>query len=101
MFDKSTRKLTAGIDAEIPSELQLFLWNMIDEARDKTRLDYLQVFDINPDFFAKHLLHVKHSQEVPKFEQERTIITNSEPITAKIYVIDDGDHSTMLFSREY
>ncbi len=25
----------------------------------------------------------------------------AKPITAKVYVIDDGDHSTMLLAEEY
>ena len=41
-----------------------------------------------------------HEQEQPQFKREYHIPTN-HPITAKVYIIDDGEHSTMLLAEEY
>ena len=41
-----------------------------------------------------------HSQEEPAYERTFTFPTD-EPITAKIFVIDDETHSTMLLAEEY
>lgn len=41
-----------------------------------------------------------HEQEVPEFKREY-LLNFPEPIAAKVYVIDDGDHCTMLLAEEY
>ena len=77
MFDKETRYVTGGIDERVPQELQCLIWASI-EARiffADGKIDYLQVFT-----FKK---------------------LDEEILNEKIYVIDDGDHSTMLFAYEY
>ena len=43
MFDNQ-RFLTRGVDAEIPLELQLFLWSCIDRLPEER--DYFQVFKL-------------------------------------------------------
>ena len=43
---------------------------------------------------------IVHEQEIPEFRQEY-ILPADTPINAKVYVIDDGDHSTMLLAEEY
>ena len=40
------RYMTAGVNAEIPLELQLFLWSCIDQLPPER--DYLQVFQLEP-----------------------------------------------------
>ena len=47
-----------------------------------------------------HTQHVTHSQEEPAYEHSFDFRTD-EPITAKIFVIDDETHSTMLLAEEY
>lgn len=96
MFDKE-RYLTRGISNEIPFEIQLLLWSMIEEVTVKK--DYIQVFEIEP--VKGNLLKIEHSQEVPKYKKEiivRNIGVNSK---VKLFVIDDGEYSTMMLSEEY
>jgi hypothetical protein len=91
------RYITRGISAEISPITQLLLWELIDQRQQEgAELDYLQVFRLEPE--GQHQ-KITHSQEEPPYEQESLFI-GPEPVTAKIYVIDDGNHSTMLFPEE-
>ena len=94
MFNNS-RYLTKGVQAEIPLELQLFMWNCVDEL--PAERDYLQVFNLEP--FGE-MQRITHTSEIPEYKMEY-LIPSEAPITAKVYVIDDGDHSTMLLANEY
>lgn len=96
MFDKD-RYLTRGVSNEIPLEIQLLLWSMIGEVTVKK--DYLQVFEIEP--LNSNLLKIEHRQEVPKYKKE--IIVSNAGINSKVklFVIDDGEYSTMMLSEEY
>ena len=89
------RFLTKGVQAEIPIELQLFLWNCIDNLPEER--DYFQVFALK-EIDGKQ--HIHHFSEQPEYSKEYQISTE-KPITAKVYVIDDIDHSTMLLAEEY
>ena len=92
---QNKRFLTRGVQAEIPIELQLFLWNCIDNLPEER--DYFQVFALK-EIDGKQ--HIHHFSEQPEYSKEYQISTE-KPITAKIYVIDDIDHSTMLLAEEY
>ena len=92
---QNKRFLTRGVQAEIPIELQLFLWNCIDNLPEER--DYFQVFALK-EIDGKQ--HIHHFSEQPEYSKEYQISTE-KPITAKIYVIDDTDHSTMLLAEEY
>ena len=96
MFNKE-RYLTRGVSNEIPLKIQMLLWLMIDELN--VRKDYLQVFEIEP--IDVNLLKIEHRQEVPKYKKE--IVARNLGISSKvkIFVIDDGEHSTMMLSSEY
>lgn len=89
------RFLTRGVQAEIPIELQLFLWNCIDQLPEER--DYFQVFALK-EIDGKQ--HIHHFSEQPEYSKEYQISTE-KPITAKVYVIDDIDHSTMLLAEKY
>ena len=100
MFEKSKgRYLTRGVDNEIPLALQMFLWERID-ALPKEK-DYLQVFELCES--TTGLQKIIHQQEVPEYRAEYIITEELAPkaVTAKIFVIDDGDHCTMLLAEEY
>lgn len=94
MFDNK-RYLTRGIDSEIPLELQLFLWSCID--RLPPERDYLQVFDLKP---IGVMQGITHRSEQPEYRM-KYLIPSDKPITAKVYVIDSIDYSTMLLAEEY
>ena len=89
------RYLTCGVDSTIPLELQLFLWECVE--RMPAPKNYLQVFDLKP---VGNLQSITHSSEEPEYRMEY-VIPMENPIVEKVYVIDDGDHSTMLLSNEY
>ena len=96
---KNERYLTVGIANTLPTWLVFLLWDAIDEM--KTPVDYLQVFSVScGESNGVSYLTVVHTQENPEYSQTYTVITNDK-VTAKIFVIDDGDHSTMLLAEEY
>ena len=89
------RYLTCGVDSTIPTELQLFLWECVD--RMPAPKDYLQVFELSPSGSMQSILH---RSEEPEYRMEYLVPADTL-ITEKLYIIDDGDHSTMLLSSEY
>lgn len=93
---QNARYLTRGVDAEIPLHLQLFMWGCIDRLPEER--DYLQVFELEP--LGEKMQRITHTSEQPQHHKTYLIPTD-EPITAKVYVIDDRDHSTMLLASEY
>ena len=90
------RYLTRGVQAEIPFELQLFMWALIAQLPEPK--DYLQVFRLSVS--DKGTQRIVHEQEEPEYRKEYDIQVDT-PINAKVYVIDDGDHCTMLLAEEY
>ena len=94
---KNSRYVTSNVASDIPTELQFILWTMVDSL--KIEKDHLQVFRLSNEGRKQKIVH---SQEQPDYKKEYTIDSAIwEPVTAKIYIIDDGDHSTMLFAEEY
>ena len=96
MFNKE-RYLTRGISNEIPLEIQILLWSMIDKLNVKK--DYLQVFEIEP--IDANLLKIEHRQEVTKYKSDIVVKNVGISSKVKIFVIDDGVYSTMMLSSEY
>ncbi len=94
MFDNN-RYLTCGVDSSLPLELQLFLWECVDQLPEPR--DHLQVFDLKP---VGSLQSITHRSEEPEYYKEYLWPSDS-PVKEKIYVIDDGSQSTMLLVEEY
>lgn len=94
MFDNN-RYLTCGVDSAIPLELQMFLWECVE--RMPAPKDYLQVFELSAEGPMQAVIH---SSEEPAYCMTY-LIPSDTPITEKLYIIDDGDHSTMLLAEEY
>ena len=90
------RYLTRGVQADIPFELQLFMWGCI--ARLPEERDYFQVFELE---ITNGIQRIHHFSEQPEYSMEYLLPTVTNPVTAKVYVIDDSDHSTMLLAEEY
>ena len=90
------RYSTRGISETVPILTQIILWNCIDSMKTE-RKDYLQVFKLVANGTNQQ---ITHSQEEPDYERTFTFPTD-EPITAKIFVIDDETHTTMLLAEEY
>ena len=94
MFN-SNRYITKGVQKNISLELQIFMWDCIDNLSEPK--DYLQVFNLSViDSFQR----ITHTSEEPEYKKEY-LIPSEKPITEKVYVIDDGDHCTMLLADEY
>ena len=88
--------LTRSVQDTIPLELQLLMWNALNAIPEPK--DYFQVFRLS---VLNGIQCVEHEQEQPPFKREYLLQTIETPITAKVYIIDDGDHSTMLLAEEY
>ena len=69
--------LTKGVNERIPLLTQLFLWNLIENGRQK----------------------IVHKQEQPEYRKEYLLDTKT--VTETVFVIDDGTHTTMLLGEEY
>ena len=91
----TNRYITRGVQSDIPAVLQIFMWDCISAVSEPA--DYLQIFRLS-EFNGQQ--KIVHEQEVPEFKREY-LLAFPEPINAKVYVIDDGDHCTMLLAEEY
>ena len=89
------RYLTCGVDSTIPLDIQLFLWGCVEKMPEPK--DYLQVFELKP---VGCLQSITHTSEEPEYRMEY-LFPSDNSINEKVYVIDDGDHSTMLLASEY
>ena len=102
MFKKDNRYVTRGVNEEVDIRLQLTIWSMLDKLKDEgnVELDYLQVFRIRKE---GNKILINQSQEVSEYsctyEIELEDIQLDDEI--KVYVIDSGEYSTMLFPSEY
>jgi hypothetical protein len=95
MFD-NPRYATRGVSNEVPLMLQIILWGLIDSMQVESK-DYLQIFMLSVENGQQKIVH---KQEQPEYSKE-LLIPLEKPISAKIYVIDDETHSTMLLAEEY
>lgn len=95
MFN-SPRYCTRGISNELPLMLQIILWGLID-SMEVVQKDYLQIFRLSAESGKQKIIH---EQEQPEYCKEY-LFPSEEPITAKIFVIDDETHTTMLLAEEY
>ena len=95
--------MTRGIQTELPLELQLILWGMIDkDISDDLPMDYLQIFKLK--FVMRNgeeCQEITHLQEEPKRDKKTIVDFGITPISAKIFVIDSGEYVTMMLSSEY
>ncbi|SHI41483.1 DUF960 domain-containing protein [Parasporobacterium paucivorans] len=97
----NARYMTRGVQCEIPVDLQIFLWNCIESLQGEKELDYLQVFALKKEKVdGVFLQKIVHEQEVPEYSKTHWIDA-VKIVESKIFVIDDGDHSTMLLAGEY
>lgn len=98
MFENK-RSETCGVQAAIPRPARNLLWYLVDtmevEEKDSLQLFHLEAVSENGVERQK----IVHTQENPPYEQVR--IADLNPVDAKVCVIDDGDHTTMLLAGEY
>ena len=101
MFNKENRYVSRGANSVIHIGLQLIMWGLIDELKEKGKVDYLQIFRISKEDDKKII--IEHEQEVPKYKEKYSIELSDIKITGaiKVYVIDSVDYSTMILAEEY
>ena len=95
MFDDQ-KFLTRGVMAEIPSWLTDLMWHMVLTMEVEGK-DYLQVFKLTKTPVGQHIVH---EQEQPPYRYELNVPCD-DAVNAKVFVIYDLTHSTMLLSEEY
>ena len=71
------------------------MWKMVADIPIEN--DYLQIFRLSGE---NGIQTIVHEQEQPEYRESVSFEWN-EPVNQKIYVIDDGDHCTMLLAEEY
>lgn len=92
MFEKSKgRYLSRGVNDSIPLELQIFMWNAIDQMPEPK--DYLQVFRLSVE---NGLQIIHHTTEQPEFDM-------TYPTDDKLYIPFFGTFSALLtiVSKKY
>ena len=95
---QNQRYRTRGVAYDLPPILQAVLWQLVDEM-DVPEKDYLQVFKLSGNGSEQVILH---EQEQPPYKKTHHIKLCGTPFfVGKIYVIDDGEHTTMLKASEY
>ena len=92
---KTEKYLTCGVNETIPIVLQLIMWKMVADI--PIERDHLQIFRLSGE---NGIQTIVHEQEQPEYRESVSFEWN-EPVNQKIYVIDDGDHCTMLLAEEY
>ena len=102
MFE-NPRYVTRAIADAVAVDIQQLVWALLDErVKSKAEMDYLQVFELTMEsMMGECLQKVLHRQELPSYENMTVHRTFSMPLTMTIWVIDDGDHTTMLLPSEY
>ena len=97
MFKKDNRYVTKGVNDEVDIRLQLIMWSMNE---GNVEVDYLQIFKIRKE---GNNIVISQSQEVPEYLCTYEIEIEDIQIEGeiKVYVIDSGEYSTMLFPWEY
>lgn len=95
---KGARYVTRGINGSVTYELQLLLWDLIDQL--DVEQDYLQVFKLED---KRGEVKLTHRQEEPDYRKDYILKAKEFSIETdnKIFVIDDGDYATMMFASEY
>ncbi|MGU3471883.1 DUF960 family protein [Paenibacillus sp. D51F] len=100
----SKRYVTRGINEILNLELQLTLWELVDEQiRDGLNMDYLQVFELGTENVnGRNIQKVMHQQEQP----ERSRVTMLPGVRRHVHdmtvwIIDSGEYVTMLLPSEY
>ena len=95
MFN-NRKHLTRDVQSTIPGWLVLLMWSMI-EGMQAERKDYLQVFRLQK---TERGQRIWHEQEQPPYLYQMDVPC-TDAVDAKIFVINDNTHSTMLLAEEY
>lgn len=95
MFENK-RYISKGVNELLSLPLQNLLWYLV-ETMPVEQKDYLQVFNLYEEDGMQVVCHTQEKPQYTKIEKLEGFI----PITARVFVIDDGTHSTMILAEEY
>ena len=94
-----SRYETKGINERLCLDYRITIWKLIEKLSKEVELDYLQVFEFSIE--EGKVQKIRHSQEVPEYEKTYIVPMVDDGIEGKVFVIDDGKYSTMLWADEY
>ena len=84
---------TRAVKEELPEEVLLFIVGLVKNMhREVKEVDYLQVIAIRNNTLI-------HTQEIPEYKKSYTLLTTIN--SCKLFFIDSGEYSTLMFSHEY
>ena len=93
---QNDKYLTRGVSQTIPGWLVILLWHLIATMQTESK-DYLQVFRLQKTSQGQR---ITHTQEQPPYQHE-LFVPCTDAVNAKLFVINDGTHRTMLLAEEY
>ena len=84
---------TRTVKEELPEEVLLFIVGLVQNMhKEVNEVDYLQVITIENKILI-------HTQEIPKYKKEYLLSISVE--NGRLFFIDNGQCSTLMFSYEY
>lgn len=94
--------MTIGVKENISLDLQLFMWNEIEERINaRKKVDYLQVFNISVIDEVRGIVKIEHTQEVPEYKNTSIIKSKDLRSKLKVFVIFESEYATMMLASEY
>ena len=97
MMFTNEKYLTREVADRVPIEMQMLMWNLVEEI--EVEKDYLQIFELIPN--GSEFVEIVHKQEIPEFTFNYIVKNCGIETKMKLYIIDNGDYSMMMFSHEY
>lgn len=92
--------ITKGIVDSMPILLQQMMWYLVATMKVKEK-DYLQVFQFEKvEINGIQKQKIIHTQECPEYRSEY-IVSSTNPISTKAYIIEKNDYRNMLLAEEY
>ncbi len=84
---------TRAVKEELPEEVLLFIVGLVKNMHKEIKeVDYLQVITIENNTLI-------HTQEIPEYKKEYILSISTE--NCKLFFIDSGEYSTLMFNHEY
>lgn len=90
------RYLTREVANQVPIDIQILMWDLVERLEEK---DYLQIFELIP--IGSEIVELIHKQEIPETTSIYKIKNTEIKNQMKLYIIDNGEYSTLMFSHEF
>ena len=96
MMFTNERYVTREVADRVPIGIQVLMWDLVEKLEER---DYLQIFELTPK--DSEIVEIVHKQEIPEVTSIYKIKNNEIKNKMKLYMIDSGEYSTLMFSHEY